>query len=81
MIDSKKINNALSALQGLIIHGRKMAYDGEDLVRIAALLDYAEYLPSLILSKEDETDRYREVLATAAERFQCGFILERFDEQ
>jgi hypothetical protein len=47
---------------------------------LAAVLDVAEYLPTLFLRREDMTDHFRNVLSDSAAKypaFQAG--LERFD--
>jgi hypothetical protein len=44
------------------------------------LLDYAEMLPRIIASEDDETDKFRSYLFEIAEQYKCTFVLERFDD-
>jgi hypothetical protein len=85
-----RLENALYALQGLLICARSMAYDLADeridankpskAKELADLLDTAEYLPRLIANDADETDNFRGHLASAAHRFRCShLVLDRFD--
>lgn len=85
-----KLENALYALQGVLIFARSLAYDlatecATDKDRkkakdIADLLDVAEYLPRLIAKDPEETDNFRGHLAETAQRYPCEFILQRFDD-
>lgn len=80
MIAPEKLPNALYALQGIIIRARTMANESGKAKELAALLDYAEYLPSLIAKQADETATFRATLEEVGGRYQCGFVLQRFDE-
>ena len=81
MIRADKIRNANYALHGVLIKARFMAHQEDvSLKQIAALLDSAEYLPQLIDSRVDETETFRKTLAEIAERFQCRYVLQRFDD-
>ena len=79
MIEPEKVENALYALQGVLIQARKMAYDESQQERLAELLDYAEELPRLIASPKDATEAFRTALSEIAEDYGCEFILDRFD--
>ena len=79
MIRPEKFNGALAALQAVLIHARKLAYDGEPHRDIADLLDSAEILPSMICSDADETERFRLQLLGIGERHRWWMPLERFD--
>ncbi len=80
MIRTDKLNNALYALQGVLIRARSLAYEGAPHEKLATILDAAEYLPFLIASKIDETDTFRACIANVATEFSCGYVLSRFDE-
>ena len=80
MIAPNKLNNALYALQGVLIRARSFAAEANKAKDLAALLDYAENLPRLIARKEDETENFRIILQEVAQRYQCAFVLQRFDE-
>jgi len=80
MIAPDKLYNALYALQGVLIRARAIATEPERAKDLAALLDYAEHLPSLIGRRTGETARFRATLTELGERYQCAFILQRFDE-
>lgn len=81
MITPDKLSNALYALQGLLIRARAMANNEPDKAKeLAGLLDYVEYLPSLIARQTDETNTFRATLEEVGKRYQCAFVLQRFDE-
>jgi hypothetical protein len=80
MISSHKLPNALYALQGILICARSLANEPARTNELAELLDYAEHLPRLIAKPGDETDSFRIVLEEVADRYQCPFVLQRFDE-
>jgi len=76
MIKPDKLSNALYALQGVLIRGRTMAYNGAPARDLADLLDAAETLPRFIASPTDETEKFRLCLASIAERHKCAFVLQ-----
>lgn len=80
MITPEKCSNAFYALQGILIRARSLALDPEQAITVAELLDYAENLPRLMASQSEETSNFRAILAEVAERYQCAFILQRFDD-
>lgn len=80
MITPNKLPNALYALQGVLIQARAMANEPDKAKELAALLDYAEYLPSLIARQTDETNSFRAILEEVGKRYQCAFVLQRFEE-
>ena len=79
MIHPDKFNEALLALQALIIKAREMACKQEDYREIANILDYAEELPRLIVSDKDQTELFRNILVEIAERHNSYYALQRFD--
>lgn len=80
MIAPDKLQNALYSLQGVLVRARSIANEPGKVKELVALLDYAEYLPSLIAKQTDETNNFREVLDEIGKRHQCAFVLQRFDE-
>lgn len=80
MITPDKLPNALYSLQGVLIRARAMANEPDKAKELAVLLDYAEYLPSLIARQSDETNNFRATLEEVGKRYQCAFVLQRFDE-
>jgi hypothetical protein len=80
MIATSKYKQAVRALQDVFILARKLAHERADHEEIARLLDYAEYLPALILEEEDTTNEFRDNLVEIAEQFSWAVVLERFDE-
>lgn len=80
MITPDKLPNALYALQSVLIRARVMANEPDKAKELAALLDYAEHLPRLIARQTDETKSFRATLEEVARRYQCAFVLQRFDE-
>lgn len=62
MIKQIELAKAILAIQDLIIHGRKLAYQNYPNEQIAEFLDSLEYLPALILETEDRTDLFEQFL-------------------
>jgi hypothetical protein len=79
MIQKDKLNNALYALQSVLIFARQMAYEGKAHKEIANILDSAEYLPYLIANEKDETENFRNHLLNIADKYGCHSCIERFD--
>jgi hypothetical protein len=85
MIRKEKLDNALFALQGVLICARDLAYrsaknGGTTVVaELADILDRAEYLPFLIASTDDETAAFRKALEAIADRHGCRTAVTRFD--
>ncbi len=81
MISEKREQNALCALNNVLILARRMAYDGVPGIEIAEILDVAEYLPRLMADQEDRTESFRRQLVDlAAKRPEFGLALRRFDD-
>ena len=81
MIRAEKYQQALTALHGVIIRARFMAYGAEDSASIAALLDDTEYLVQLIAKAEDCTETYTAVLKGISERFPYQHIFTEFSRE
>ncbi len=80
MISADKYNNALRALNTVLVCARKMAYDKRRHEDIAAVLDAAEELPTLFLQDEDLTDYFRGVLVMLSGKHPgLGLAVETFD--
>jgi hypothetical protein len=80
MISSEKLPSAYYALNGVLITARQFAEMDGTCDRLRMILDYAEELPRLLAAQEDETEAFRATLVEVAERFQCAFLLQRFDD-
>jgi len=80
MITPDKLPNALYALQDVLIRARSLANEPAKAKELAALLDYAEHLPRLIANQTDETNNFRAILKDVGDRYQCVFVLQRYDE-
>lgn len=81
MIRPDKLSNALSALNGILVLARSMAYEGRPGGEIAEVLDVAEYLPRLLAAPEDQTDHFRDVLVTlAGKNSMFQLAVDRFDQ-
>src|SRR3954464_7537891 len=81
MVVPAKYDQALRALQRVLILGRFMGYEGCDPRRIADVLDAAEILPAYLASPCDKTAEFRgtlEGLASRDRRF--GYALAAFDQ-
>ena len=82
MIRPEKYTQALKALQMIIIRARFLAGTKEDHSKIAELLDWAEYLPQLILAAEDCTEKYTSVLKDISEEHPyCQGIFLEFNRE
>jgi hypothetical protein len=79
MIAKEKYKNALYAIHLIIVRGRFMAYTEESHKEIARLLDCAEILPGMLISKDDETEGFTKCIEDIVIKFpSCGYILERY---
>jgi hypothetical protein len=80
MIRSDKQKQALEAINIVLSYARMMAASHAAYDDLVAVLDVAEYLPTLFLRTDDMTDHFRDTLKDHAARysaFQAG--LEKFD--
>lgn len=66
--------------KGVLIRARSLAHEPDKCRQVAELLDCAENLPRMMAGELDETSRFRAALAEVAARYQCAFILQRFDD-
>jgi hypothetical protein len=81
MIDSEKAQNALCALNKVLVIARRMANENVPYNEIADVLDAAEYLPCLMADAEDKTDAFRAQIAHLARRWPLfGLALAAFDD-
>jgi hypothetical protein len=82
MITESKLNNALYALNAVLVQIRLMAFEQRPHETLARVLDEAEVLPTLIARRDDTTSEFRahlEELVGIDEAF--AHALQRFDEQ
>ena len=80
MISPEKHDRALAAINAVLVHARMMAATGAPSEELVAILDVAEYLPTLFLLADDQTAHFRAVLRDNAQKFPgCQSALERFD--
>lgn len=80
MIRPEKYDRALQAINAVLIGARAMAASRAPYEELVDLLDVAEYLPSLCLRSDDQTEHFRDVLADNAQRFPAfQAALDRFD--
>ena len=81
MVAPEKLQNALCALNRLLVVARLMAYERREHSHIADVLDVAEYLPRLLASEQDESGTFREQIAALAERWpEFQLALDKFDD-
>jgi hypothetical protein len=82
MISREKHDRALEAINAVLVHARMMAASGAPYEELVAVLDAAEYLPTLFLRHDDQTEHFRAVLLDNVQRFP-GFqaALELFDRR
>lgn len=78
MIRAEKYTQALIALQQIIIRSRFLAGTEDNRSKVVDLLDWAEYLPQLILAAEDCTEKYASALKGISEKhpYCSGIFLE-----
>jgi hypothetical protein len=80
MIREDKHDRALDAINAVLVHARMMAASRAAYEDLVAVLDTAEYLPTLFLRKDDQTDHFRAVLLDNSHKFAAfKAALERFD--
>lgn len=69
MIPPKQTQQALRALNHVLVLARKMAYDHVSHSEIADVLDVAEYLPQLVAADDDRSAAFRQNLEGLATRW------------
>lgn len=81
MIRPDKHDRALEAINAVLVHARLMAASHAAFDDLVAVLDVAEYLPTLFLRTEDMTDHFRDMLNDSAAKYAAfRAALERFDK-
>lgn len=82
MIAHGKLNDALFALNAVLVQTRTMAFEHKPHKTIARVLDEAEVLPMLITRNDDTTVQFRAHLEELV-RIDAAFAqaLQRFDGQ
>ena len=81
MVEADKLNDALYALNGVLVTARMMAFQKADPERLTDVLDRAEELPMLLARDDDLTARYRQALVDLAQQHEgFDFVVQRFDE-
>jgi hypothetical protein len=79
MVDAHKQRGALAAINAILVLARALAYEGKS-AEVAQVLDVAEYLPMLMLERDDKTNEFRDQLVGLAERYpDFQLAVERFD--
>jgi hypothetical protein len=81
MIAEGNLNNALYALNAVLVHARTMAFEHVPHETLAKVLDIAELLPMLVARKDDTTEEFRSHLEGLVE-ISSGFMhaLQCFDD-
>jgi len=78
MIKEEKLNSSILAIQDLIIRARNLAYENHSTGALAEFLDGIEYLPALMLEKEDRTDLFELFLGELCVRNGFPEILDKY---
>lgn len=82
MIQLEKHNQALWALQQVIIRARFLASKENQMAKVVGLLDAAEELPQLIGDREECTAEFASALQAIAERYPyCRNIYAEFVQE
>jgi hypothetical protein len=68
VISSSRTQNALKALNHVLVVSRQMSYDDEPTSTLAEVLDVAEYLVRLIADTDDQSAAFRSSLVDLAKR-------------
>lgn len=80
MIRPEKYENAVRALNAVLVWARQMAYEKASHEQLAEVLDVAEELPTLLIQEDDMTDCFRDALQGLAAKYPgFGLAIERFD--
>jgi hypothetical protein len=81
MIKKEKLGNAMYAFQGMLFWARNLASKGQDKEKLVKLLDYLEYIPKLIVDKDDKTELFTDIVDELADNYEMGFVRDRFNEK
>jgi hypothetical protein len=66
------------AVQDLIIKARSSAFEGAPSIWLFEFLDQMEYLPGLLLNKNDCGSEFEEYLEMTCIKFECIEVLNRY---
>ena len=80
MVKQEKLNSAILAIQDLIIHARSFAYQNYSHEKLADILDGIEYLPALILEKDDKTDLFEDFLKELCTRYDVLEVFNKYNK-
>jgi hypothetical protein len=82
MIAHGKMDNALHALNAVLVQARWMAFERAPHEELAKVLDVAELLPMLISRRDETTAQFRGHLEDLVQmNAGFGFALQRFDRE
>lgn len=81
MINKEKLNSSILSIQDLIIRTRNLAYQKHAVEKLAELLDSIEYLPALILEKEDRTDLFENYLEEICNKYDFPDVLNKYKKR
>ncbi len=73
-------NKALKAIHKLLVHGRILAHEGLKGAELVDFFDTLEYLPALMLERDDKSAWFGEYLKEICLRFRCDHIYLRYIE-
>jgi hypothetical protein len=80
MVPNERHQNALRAMNRVLVLARSMAYERLPHEEIASVLDVVEYLPRLLADERDQAAAFRGCLEDLAARWPLfGDALEVFD--
>lgn len=80
MVQPEKLNSAILAIQDLVIRARNFAYQNYPHEQLAAFLDGIEYLPALILEKENRTDLFESFLEDLCSHYDVPEVFNRYKQ-
>jgi hypothetical protein len=81
MIREDKHDRALDALHAVLVYARMMATKRVGYDDLVEVLDVAEYLPTLFLRTDDQTEHFRQQLFDHAHKYPAfQAALEQFDK-
>ena len=81
MITPKKNRRAIKAIHNLMIRLKINIVQELPHRELYNLIDELEYLPILLLNKEDRTQEFEEYLEKICSQFQCMRIWEQYQDE
>ncbi|WP_312090936.1 hypothetical protein [Chryseobacterium sp.] len=80
MVRNKSFNKLTNVIHDLMIHVKIMTVNNAPYKEMYDFIDEIEYLPQLIVSKEDQTELFDNELIRICEKYNLPNILNKYND-